>query len=174
MPNYSRNGKVLFPLTEQEFSEGLENGKFCRKKHRGFAVLLYHSGVRVSEALRAKKEDFTIRENTIYFEVGPRLKHGLHTPPLPINLDKSYVTEILYAIENTKAKKRVFPYCRMTGYNIIARVWNYPHHIRLTKITQLLRSKFSLIQVRSWSGHASLKSLDSYAGIVDIEEMGKA
>lgn len=179
MPNYSKHGKDLFPLTLNEFKKGLENGKFCSKKHRGFSVLLFHSGVRVSEALRAKKEAFTFRGATIYFEVGQRLKNGMHTPPLPIHVDKLGVNELLWAIENTKKDKRVFPYCRKTGYNIIARVWKYPHHMRLTKITELLSRKkdrppFSLLEVKSWTGHKSLKSLDPYAGIVAIEEMGKA
>lgn len=166
--------KIYTPLKETEFHEGLEHGKFTQKNHRGFAVLLFYSGVRVTEALRSKKEQFKILEDKILFDVGPRLKHGLHTPPLPILLDKPYVNDLLWSIKKAKDKKRVFPYCRKTGYNIISRVWHYPHHLRLTKITNLLNQGFSLIQVRSWSGHARIESLNPYAGIVDIEKMGKA
>ena len=166
--------KIYTPLKETEFHEGLENGKFTQKNHRGFAILLFYTGVRVSEALRSKKEQFKILEDKILFDVGPRLKHGLHTPPLPIHLDKPYVPDLLWSLKQAKEHKRVFPYCRKTGYNIISRVWHYPHHLRLTKITNLLNQGFSLIQVRSWSGHSRIESLNPYAGIVDIEEMGKA
>lgn len=177
MPNYTRKGKVLIPLSDEQFSKAMSEGHFCRKKHRGFLALLYHTGVRVSEALRAHKEQFTIKNNAIYFDVLKRLKHGLHTAPLKIDLDYPYSLELWEAIEETKPKKRVFPYCRMTGYLIVQRaIGTYPHHLRLSKITNLLMPKgkrrgYSIPKVRSWTG-LSLGALNFYVGMVDIEEMG--
>ena len=90
MPNYSKQGKIMIPLTQEQFIKGMNEGKFAREKHRGLAALLYYTGIRVSEGLRAKKEQFSLQENRIYFEVGKRLKHGANTPPLIISLKNLY------------------------------------------------------------------------------------
>jgi len=193
MPNYSKSGKILVPLTEQQFNEGMTEGHFCKDKHRGFAALLYYTGVRVTEALRSKKEQFTIQNNKIYFDVGKRLKKEkviryrkgklLKTPvkvvaritstaPLPINVTNPFASTIVAAIEKTKPKRRVFPYSRKTGYNIIARLWYYPHHLRLTKTTKLL-SKYDIPQVKTYMC-ISLASLEAYIGLATIEKMGEA
>jgi len=173
MPNYTRQGKVLIPLSEQQFIEAMTEGRFTKLKHRALFVLLYYTGVRITEALRARKEQFTIRNDAVYFDVLKRLKHGVHTYPLKINLKLPYSEEIQEAIENTKAQKRVFPYCRTTGYLIVRRaIDTYPHHLRLSKITSFLM-KYPIPMVKSWSG-LSLKSLNFYVGTVDIEEMGRA
>jgi len=181
MPNYSKSGKILVPLTPEQFFEGIEEGHFCQEKHKAFAALLYHTGLRVSEVLRARKEQFSLQDDKIYFDVGKRLKKGIKTSSLMIPLSKPSAILIWDAIEDTKAKKRVFPYCRKTGYNIIARVWKYPHHFRLTKITDLFTARdkktkrllFSIPQIRTWTG-LTLNALNFYIGLVDIEEMGKA
>lgn len=183
MPNYTKSGKILIPLTPEQFHEGIEEGHFCREKHKAFAALLYHTGLRVTEVLRARKEQFSLQDDKIYFDVGKRLKRGIKTASLMIPLDKPSASLIWDAIEDTKPKKRVFPYCRKTGYNIIARVWSYPHHFRLTKITNLLTPRknergvtipgFSIPQLKSWTG-LTLGALNFYVGMVDIEEMGKA
>ena len=174
MPNYTRQGKVLIPLSEQQFLEAMKEGKFAKTEHRAFFVLLYYTGVRVSEALRARREQFTIRNNAVYFDVLKRLKHGKHTAPLRIDLEFSHAEELHACIAHAKAKKRVFPYCRMTGYSIVRRaIGTYPHHLRLTKITDFFMQKYPIPKVQSWTG-LSLGALNFYVGMVDIDEMGKA
>lgn len=178
MPNYTKQGKILIPLTEKQFQEGMRSGHFCQAKHRGFAALLYYTGVRVSEALRAKREQFTESENILYFSVGVRLKKQRaktlkETGPLPIHLDRPFAYTIFNAVEETKRKKRVWPYSRMTGYNIIARVWRYPHHLRLTRITNFAAQGYRYTKLRSWTA-LSLSALEFYIGLVDIKEMGEA
>lgn len=174
MPNYSKHPKMLMPITVNEFVNGMSNGKFCQDKHRGLVSLLYHTGVRLSEALRSKKEQFFLKKDRIYFDVGPRLKHGLHTAPLFIPLRKHFAFEIWNSVEATEKKMRVWPYCRKTGYNIVDRCFSYPHHFRLSKITSLLEKGYPLVAVKSWTGHKSLSALDFYAGTVNIEKMGEA
>ena len=171
MPNYSKSGKIMIPLTPEQFIKGMEEGKFAREKHRGLAALLYYTGIRISEGLRAKKEQFVLQKDAVYFDVGKRLKHGMITSPLKILQSKPFTSLIWEAVEDTKPKKRVFPYCRMTGYNIVARVWFYPHHIRLTKFTDLAQ-KYGIAKLKSWSG-LTLNALDYYIGAVDIDEMAE-
>lgn len=174
MPYYTKHGKDFFPLSEAEFIEKMNSGHFVERKHKGLIVLLYHTGVRISEALRSKKEQFRIGKDRIHFDVGPRLKRGLHTAPLPILFEKPLTEEILWCIQHTNANQRVWTYCRKTGYNIVDRVFTYPHYFRMTKITMLFRKGFTIDQVRTWTGHKALGSLSPYVGFANVEKMAEA
>jgi integrase len=171
MPNYTREGKILTPISDLEFSKGIREGHFTQAKHKAFTVLLFYSAVRKAEALRTRKENFQITEEGIVFEVGKRLKHGLQTPPLFLPLKAPYMTLLKQAIEETKVKERVFPYSLKTGYNIVRRVWHYPHLFRLSRITSFFEEGKTIPQVRSWTG-LSLRALEFYVGMVDIHKMG--
>lgn len=173
MPNYTRAGKQLVPISEERFTAAMNEGKFCHRSHRGFASLLYHTGVRQSEARRAIKEQFSLQGDLIFFEVGKRLKRGKHTSPLKIPIDKPFANEIWTSVENTESGARVWPYCRKTGYNIVERILTYPHHLRLSKITSLFEKGFTISQVQNWTG-LSLSALNFYIGIVDTDAMARA
>lgn len=173
MPSYRKHGKILTPLSNEDFLEGMKNGRFLKPKHRAFVAELHYSGVRCSEALRAKKEQYKLVKGEILFDVLKRLKHGKHTPPLHIPLNLPYANEIWQAVENTKQGERVFPYCRKTGYNIVSRVFKYPHWHRLTRITDFFQKGFTIPEVRTWTG-LTLNALEPYIGIVKVEKMGKA
>ena len=172
-PHYRKHGKIQVPLSDEEFKEGMRTGDFKKPKHKGFVALLFYSGVRKQEALRVKKEQFQLRGNQIIFDVGRRLKHGLETPPLNIPLDAAYAEEIWWAIENTRKGHKVFPYCKKTGYNIVDRVFKYPHYFRLSRITNFFLEGWTIAQVRSWTG-LTLKALESYVGLVDVTRMGES
>ncbi len=169
---YRKEGKKLNPLTDKDFIDGMEAHYFVKEDHKGFVALLYYSAVRKSEALRATKEQFTITKTDLVFSVGTRLKHGIETYPLKIPLAAPYVDAIVLTIENTKKGGRVFPYSKKTGYNIVARCFSYPHFFRLSRITNFFLEGCNIAQVHSWTG-LTLKALDSYIGLVDIDKMGK-
>ena len=173
MPWYRREGKIQDPLAPGQFSEGMDEGKFVWPEHRAFCVLLYYSGIRLAEGLRAVREQFQIDNEKILFDVGVRLKHGIQTPSLVIPLDAPYVLELRKAIESTGKGKRVFPYCHMTGYNIVRRAFKYPHYFRLSRITNFFLGGYTIAQVHTWTG-LTLRSMDSYIGLVDVQQMGKS
>lgn len=173
MPWYRSEGKIQTPLTDQEFTEGMEAGKFLKSKHRGYIALLYYSAVRKTEGLRAKKEQFTLSQNTIVFSVGKRLKHGIETPALRIPIKAPYAETIWEAVERTEKGQRVFPYSPKTGYNIVHRVFKYPHLFRLSRITTFFLEGWTIAQVHSWTG-LTLKALDYYTGLVDVQKMGES
>lgn len=162
----------MTPLTDKDFLEGMENGKFVNSNHRAFVALLYYSAVRKSEALRANREQFQATRTDLVFSVGKRLKHGIETPPLKIPLSAPYVDTIVKAVREAPPGKAVFPYCKKTGYNIVARCFSYPHFFRLSRITNFFLEGWTIAQVHSWTG-LTLKALDFYLGIVDIDRMGK-
>lgn len=172
MPNYKE--KILNPLTDTEFLEGMKTGKFILPvKHRGLVSTLHYSAVRISEALKTQRRQFKLTPKTLYYDVGERLKHSHKTPPLPLPLDAPYVDCIVDSFVGLEPDALVWPYCRKTGYNIVNRVFEYPHYHRLSRITWFFQQGFTIAEVRSWTG-LSLKALDYYVGIVGIEEMGKA
>jgi integrase len=151
----------------------MEQGHFITQKHRAYCVLLYYSGVRKTEALRVKKEQFQVTPDQIIFNVGKRLKHGIETPALPLPLSAPYMEEMLVALGDTKPNKPVFPYCPRTAYNIVHRAFKYPHLFRLSRITNFFLDGWTIAQVHTWTG-LTLKALDYYVGLVDIAKMGKS
>lgn len=173
MPWYRKQGKILQTISDQAFQEGMQKGHFCAPKHKAFCTLLYYSAIRRKEALRSLKEQFQLGDNLITFEVGIRLKHGIQTPALHIPLSAPYVKEIWDAVKHTRAKQRVFPYCGKTAYNIVSRVFKYPHLFRLSRITRFFLEGWTIAQVRSWTG-LSLNALNYYIGLVDIKKMGES
>lgn len=177
MPHYRKHGKIVRPINEEAFKKGMETGHFVRRKHKAFCVLLYYTAVRKMEALRSVKEQFTILDDTIFFDVGERLKKRgswfKETDPLPLPLKAPFMKLLEEAVNDTKPKKRVFPYCARTGYNIVDRVFKYPHLFRLSRITWFLDHKWSLARIRSWTG-LSLTALEYYVGKVAIKEMGES
>ena len=173
MPHYRKHGKIQIPLSDQEFIAGMTTGKFCSRKHKGFVALLFYSAVRKSEALKATKEQFTVTHGQLYFDVGTRLKGSMTTGPLNIPVDAPYVEEILWAVEQTEQGRRVWPYSKKTGYNIVARAFKYPHWFRLSRITRFFLAEWSIAEVRSWTG-LSLKALDYYVGLVSVQRMGES
>jgi hypothetical protein len=156
------------------FTEGMKKGRFVDPvKHRGFVTLLHYSAVRVTEALNTLAGQGRTTPTVFYYDVGSRLKHSLKTPPLPLPLEAPYMNYVVDSFRDTPKDKKVFPYCRKTGYNIVNRVFKYPHYHRLSRITQFFLDGFSIAEVRSWTG-LSLNALNYYVGLVGIDEMGRA
>jgi integrase len=160
-------------MSSQDFKKGMEEGKFCKEDHKGFIVLLYYTGIRSSEARRSMKEQFTIFEDTITYDVGKRLKHGIQTPALKLSKSLPFMEELIKCIETTKPKEKVWQFSSKTAYNIVTRAYPfYPHYFRLNRITNFLLENYDLAELHSWTG-LTLKALNSYVGIVDIDRMAK-
>src|SRR3972149_143449 len=204
-PWYRKHGKILTIVTDQEFAEGMEKGHFVLDAHRGYPVILYYSAVRKLEALRAVKEQFVIKGGDVFFDVGPRLKKirrtrrgkrlsdeqyikvltkkfdRITTTPLPLALNAPFMKDLVRNIEQADEGERVFPWSLKTAYNIIDRVFSYPHLFRLSRITwffmphpEVGRARgFSIPEVRTYTG-LSLAALDYYIGRADIADMGRA
>lgn len=174
MPWYRKHGKILVPLSHADFVKALDAGHFARLEHKGFFSLLYYTGIRKAEGLRSLREQFTLIQEEIFYEVGKRLKHGRHTKPLNILLEKPGAQDIWSSVEATKPGARVWPYSSRTGYNIVERALGfYPHYLRLSRITNFLLEGYPLIALQNWTG-LSLATLDSYSGLVDTIKMGRS
>lgn len=96
------------------------------------------------------------------------------TPPLTLPLAAPYMSELKAAILEAQISgpgTMLFPYCPKTCYNIVHRVWNYPHLFRMSRITWFFQNKWTSTQIRSWTG-LSLAALDYYAALVSTIQMG--
>jgi len=178
LPNYKE--KITYPLSDSDFLKGMKKGKFCKHpQHEGFNAFLFYTAARCSEALKMRRKQFKLTPKTLFVDIGERLKHSKRTPPLEIPLfdkagvDVPYVASIIDSFIGLKQEKKVWPYCRMTGYNIVNRVFFYPHYFRLSRITRFFAEGFTIAEVTSWTG-LSLKALDYYIGLVSISKMGRA
>ena len=172
MPNYRQ--KLTNPLSDEEFVEGMEKGHFVKKpSHQGLVTFLHYSALRISEALNLRREQFRKVRNKLYVDVELRLKHSKRTPPLPLNLNAPFMDTVLDTVEAAKSGMRVWPYCRKTGYNIVRRVFAYPHYHRLSRITWFFQKGYTIAEVRSWTG-LTLNALNYYVGLVSIERMGES
>jgi len=172
MPNYKQ--KIQIPISDAEFSRKMPFGKFVLiPDHQAFVAILQLTGLRVSEALALKKEQFTFTEDSLYLDVGERLKHSHTTPPLEIPIDAPYMEEIRLTVDRAPGGERVFPYCRKTGWNIVHRVFKYPHLHRLSRITNFALDGATIPELKTWTGlHTA--TLDHYIGFVKIRKMGKS
>jgi len=174
MGRYSIQGKIIRPLSSEEWLEAMENGRFVKDTHRGYVALLYYTAVRRGEALRTKKEQLVIRGDRLYYSIGKRLKRGKETAAIFMPLDRPYVDDIVYCWEKADPGERIWPFCAKTAYNIVTRVLPaYPHYFRLSRITNLLKDGWTIADLKSWTG-LSLQALDYYVGLVNVEKMGES
>lgn len=135
-------------------------------------MLLYYTGCRVSEIIRTTREAFTVTDQVVYWEVGKRLKHGKHTPPLPLSRDQPHMELLLAQITATKKNSKVFNFDRTTAWRHTSTTgFGYNHHARLSAITFFLRQGYSVAQIVNFFG-ISVQTVNSYIGVVDLAEMG--
>ncbi len=200
MPWYRNEGKILTPLTQEDFKNGLEKGTFIQPNHKGYCTFLYYSALRKTEALKLTKQNFEVGNKNIMVTaefpqevkrkvkhpdgtttkeptgriVYGRLKHGKRTPALIIPKNAPYVNYIIDSIEAaTDPLELVWPYSAKTGYNIVHRAFKYPHLFRLSRITNFFLEGWTIAQVKSWTG-LTLNALEFYVGQADVQKMGES
>lgn len=171
---------ILEPITWSRFEAGLE---LLDSYYRAYAVLIYYLGIRVSEALRLRKEDLRLDNGRLYIDVGIRLKtarkrkdgstsKGKRTQPIPLDLEQPHVELLVSRWKHTRKGQLLFPFCRMTALRQISRAGlGYNHLSRLTAITDFLKAGRSIADVVNWFG-ISVQTVNNYIGSIDLEEMG--
>lgn len=172
MGKYTLRGKIVeaFPLGVFVQKTQLMNDKM----KIAFAVILYYTGVRVSELLRAEKTAFTITDTALIFNVGKRLKRGKETEPLSMPLELPFIEDVAKWIKHHR-KGSLFSFNRVTAWRIIRDTYQaYPQYFRLNRITFFLREGMSIPEVMSWTGHKRMETLNAYMGVVSMERLSKS
>lgn len=172
-PHRYKEGKLLTEITPEQFDASLAHPYNSSPDMQAFLVLLYYSGVRVSEALRTTRDQFQVTESTLYWDVGRRLKHGRHTPRLPLDRELPHMQLLVSWIEKHPRIPKLFDFSRTTAWrHAKAGGLGYNHHARLSAITFFLRNGRSVADVVNWFG-VSVQTVNSYIGEIDLEEMGR-
>lgn len=170
-PHRYKAGKNLQEITTEQFEAAFSH-PYNRGEYRPFIVLLYYTGARVSELLRALKESFQVTDKTVYWEVGKRLKHGRQTPPLPLSRKLPHLELLIEQVKRTRKGERVFDFTRSTAWRHCAKSgFGYNHHARLSAVTFFLKSGYSVAEIVNWFG-ISVQTVNSYIGTVTLEKMG--
>jgi hypothetical protein len=152
----------------------MEKGNFVKVDlHRAYNALLFYTGVRRNEARLTLKEQFSLQGDILFWDVGEREKHSRKTESLPLPVNLPYVDLIVKVVQAAQPGERVFPFSSKTAYNIVRRVFKYPHYYRLSRITNFYEQGRTTTQLKSWTG-LTVVALDSYVGKVDIMRMGKS
>jgi len=179
--HYSKHGKILQPITWKEFEAAL---KKLKPIYQAYLVLIYYTGIRVTEALRLRKENFHKDKTNLYVDVGIRLKtirknkktgklsKGKRTRPLPLALSQPHLDLLLHRIKYTRKGQFIFPFSRTTAWRQIDQAGlGYNHHARLTAITEFLKAGRTVADIVNWFG-VSVQTVNDYIGDIDMEEMG--
>jgi integrase len=182
MPNYTLQGKLMQPITPDEFEAALANA-YNQPEHHAFIILEYYAGTRVSEGLRAMPCAFTWDSVNLYWDVGIRLKtmrkrkdgsvsKGKRTDPISISRQLPHVEELVAFIQKSKKNKRIFDFDRSTAWRHFNKSGlGYNHHARLSAITFYLSKGYSVAHIVARFG-ISVQTVNAYIGRIDDEKMG--
>ncbi len=158
-------GKQKAIMSLEEFREKLEAANI-KLEQKAFLVLLWHSGVRKSEAYERVKGDVTITDTHVIVDFHQRKKHGENVPPLKIprrfygvegyllaylRKPKRAKVKTLYTYETREGKllthsekveaKWLFPHIgSATAWRVCKRVLGrefYAHYLRLRKLSKV-------------------------------------
>jgi integrase/recombinase XerD len=145
------------------------------KARRAFALTLFFTGCRISEALNviAGRIDFSGR--TLTFETLKRRKRGhFRSVPIPDDLVK-----LLRQLEPVEPSERIWTFSRATGYRLIkdcmarsgiAGVMASPKGLRHGVAVACIAQKIPLPTVQKWLGHARLETTAIYLEVSGDEE----
>lgn len=166
MPKYKK--KITRLMTYEEFRASIDGLPIAKQ---AFVSILFFAGCRVSEALALTPNDINCAGDTIFIEFH-RLKGSKQTDPIP--LPKTDILSWLCQYTVVHPDKKLFSWCRKTGYNIVKSVFPnlYPHYFRMNRIVHI-SDKFGDATVYSYTGICA-NSIDHYRGKVDIKRVGLA
>jgi len=168
------NKKITTLMYPDEFNRLIKEKKFLKDSYLAFIIVLYYTGIRVSEALNLKRECFKRMGDNLYIDVGHRLKGSKVTPPLIIPLSKPHINFLVqYYLFFEKPNAKIFLFSRKTAYNICKRFFGYPHYYRLNRVTLFLIQGFTIPHIKTWFG-LNAKTIDHYIGVADMHKMSKS
>lgn len=162
----SKPNKLPNYLTKEVISEILDNAR--KTKYRDYIMLLvlWNTGVRVSELINIKKKD--IIESTIIVRQGK----GKKDRTIPIN---SHLTDILCLYtDNIHTKSKLFNIKTRQVRNIVNKytpkgINAYPHMFRHSFAVHCLKNGMNLRNLQKLLGHRSLSTTEIYLDVTAID-----
>lgn len=155
--------------------EFIEMGKRCsNSKHKVIHVLLYSTGIRLSEMLNIKLDDIDYTSHRIFIKSAKKGKNRyVQLHPLLLKYLKIYFKQWkpkVYLLNGQKSLQ----YSSTSVQKIVSRISNgkyHPHSYRHTYLTNLIEYE-NVFKAKDLAGHSSLKSTLHYYHI-SIDNLNK-
>jgi integrase len=132
-----------------------------------FFMFMWMTGVRISEALMARKMDINFSEYMISIRWLKNRKYLYRYLPLHPNLKdllQLYTAQML-------AEDRLFPFGRIWGYKLVKRYFGgHPHQFRHSFAVNWLRCGGDMVILCRFLGHSNIKTTMEYLKIVPIDQ----
>lgn len=146
------------------------------REGRAFALVLYHTGCRISEAINLRRGDIDLSSGFVYFKtLKQRKKDKVRKVPLPVPFIRSI--DDVYDIRSRKnLNKPLYGLSRTTGWRVIGKAMTKagiegaqacPKGLRHGFALRCIEHDINIITMRKLMGHASLETTAVY---LDLQE----
>lgn len=141
--------------------------KIKNHNHKMLLVLLWRSGVRISEAINLIKREIDFNNNTMVVKwlKSRKYKHRV----VPIHPELRNILEVYTA--SMKHNEKVFPISRQRAWQITKKYLNgHPHQLRHSFAVNWLRCKGDIVILHKVLGHSKIQTTMEYLKIVPIDQ----
>ena len=132
-----------------------------------FAIFMWMSGVRITEAISLTKEKINFRDYMMTVKWLKSRKY--HERVVPLHPTLKSVLEVYTGM--MKAEDRVFPFSRQRGWQLIKKHFNgHPHQMRHSFAVNWLRCGGDIVTLHRILGHSKLQTTMEYLKLVPIDQ----
>lgn len=128
-------------------------------KYNDYIELMLFGGLRISEAVKCKKENFFIEDGTVYCRIIGKGNKERITPILFDNAKKFLDFQPMKDITQGRIKEYLYRLSQSTGRHFTA------HRLRHTFATRCLERGVPIEVIGEWLGHEDLKTTKVYAKV---------
>ena len=169
MWNGSKNPKKLpVEVTEKEFTDLLD---YARQDHKYAFALAWGSGMRISEVVKTRPEDFDWEHNSIRINQGKGKKDRI--VPIAKGLKRENVERLLPFKFDTRSLQKVFQRCCEESGLKAKKPTVHFHSLRHGFATHCLRKGINLRSIQQMLGHSDLTTTAVYLQLVPDESINE-
>jgi len=145
-------------VTQDEYVELLKVTEFMH--HKIAFMLAFESGLRISEVVNLKKEDFNIKDEQIRVNLGKNSKDRI--VGLPLSWQPQHINFIPIKCQQRALQKAFIKSCHITGLKKQKPKIHF-HSLRHGFATEALRSGVDLYTISKLLGHEDISTTTIYA-----------
>lgn len=180
------NRKYLTADERRAFFDAIPKALIDRngREKRTFALMLYYSGCRISEALEVTGERIDYKEQVVQFRTLKRKKQSFRYVPLPHSfLEKLDDVHHVKDFVKKEPDKKIWQFNRKTGWSAIKAVMEKAgiegaqataHGLRHSFVIAHQQIKTPPHMIQKWAGWTSTQMLGVYGQALGKEERGLA
>jgi len=157
-------------VSKEEFRRIQKTIQYIPNKRKYFIanLLAWGSGLRISEVVNLKKEDFDFNEGTIRINMGKNSKDRI--VPIPKGFTKHELNWIPLGVQQRALQKEFIKACEESGVKKEKPTVHF-HSLRHGFATECVRSKMDLPFVQGLMGHEDLQTTSIYINLAPKERI---